>query len=554
MARLRECCPETEVVSVFGPPESTSHATLYRVPDEPETADRMPMGVPAPNACAYVLGPGLAPVPTGVAGELYVGGDVLGQGDPGRPGLTASRFVADPFGTGERLFRTGDPVRWTPSGELLPDGPPQERPRSDPWVEPADVEAVLAAHPLLTRAVVVARELDAGPGGAGGTQLAAHVVPEPGVSVEVAELREFVTRRLPDFDLVPASFAVLRELPLGADGRPDRAALLARSSGEDAFRAPDDPVERVLAGLFSEVLGVPKVGVDDSFFALGGHSLRATRLIGRIRGVLGVEMPIRAVFDSPTVAGLARHVRQGADAEPADPFDVVLPIRTGGDKAPIWCFHPGSGLSWCYFGLAAGLPGRPVYGVQARGFDGVTPPPESIDAMTDDYIEQMTSRQPQGPYHLLGWSLGGVVAHLIATKLRQRGHEVGLLALLDSPPRTGAVAYDSRDYQDVMGAGLDKYFGDLHAPDERSSALEIATRIVSGHVAMLSGFVSPVYEGDAVVFTAALGRQERRPSGGWEPFVRGTIEEHELPCTHHEIHLPEFAARIGGVISASMKG
>ncbi|NED54190.1 non-ribosomal peptide synthetase, partial [Micromonospora aurantiaca] len=194
--------------------------------------------------------------------------------------------------------------------------------------------------------------------------------------------------------------------PLGADGRPDRAALLARSSAEDAFRAPDDPVERVLAGLFSEVLGVPKVGVDDSFFALGGHSLRATRLIGRIRGVLGVEMPIRAVFDSPTVAGLARHVRQGADAEPADPFDVVLPIRTGGDKAPIWCFHPGSGLSWCYFGLAAGLPGRPVYGVQARGFDGVTPPPESIEAMTDDYIEQMTSRQPQGPYHLLGWSLG----------------------------------------------------------------------------------------------------------------------------------------------------
>ncbi|GAA3219228.1 amino acid adenylation domain-containing protein [Actinocorallia longicatena] len=514
----------------------------------------VPAGTAVAGARAYVLGPGLAPVPPGVPGELYVGGESLAQGFPGRPGLTACRFVADPFGSGGRLYRSGETARWNASGDLVPEGPAAGRAPAGPWLEPADVEAVLAGHPLLTRSVVLVKDLDEDSGGTGGGRLAVYVVPEPGVSCNVAELREYVARRLPDFDLVPAAFAVLRELPLAADGEPDREALLARPSAAQTYRAPGSPVERVLAGLFSEVLELPRVGIDDSFFALGGHSLRATRLIGRIRGVLGVKLPIRTVFDAPTVAELARQVDQGDTGEAADPFGVVLPIRTGGDREPIWCFHPGSGLAWCYFGLAAGFPGRPVYGVQARGFDGVTPLPESIDAMADDYLEQMLSRQPQGPYHLLGWSLGGVIAHLVATKLRERGHEVGLLALLDSPPRTGKTTYESRDYQEVMGAGLDKYFGDLHGTDEGSSGLEIATRIVSGHMSLLGGFVSPFYDGDAVVFTASLGHRDGKRSGGWEPFIRGTIEEHEIPCTHHDIHLPENAARIGGIISGKIGG
>lgn len=375
-------------------------------------------------------------------------------------------------------------------------------------------------------------------------------VNDPDAAGRVDDLRRFMADRLPDY-MVPAAFVVLDRLPLMPNGKLDKAALPSPVITGNAYRAPRSVEEEVLAGLFAEVLGVDRVGVDDDFFALGGHSLRATRLIGRVRGALGVEVPLRAVFESPTVAKLTAQLRPDAGTRSADPFAVVLPLKSGGTRKPVWCLHPGGGLSWAYLGLSASFPDRPVYGVQARGFDGATPLPETIDAMAEDYLEQILLTQPEGPYHLLGYSFGGVVAHLIAVKLRERGREVGMLAILDAAPRHEADAYERAEFERLMRAEMEKYFGNMRGGADYLQMIEVATTIITEHHEMLQSFVSPVYEGDALLFTATLGRRPDDASGRekWRANVTGTLAEHDVACTHHDMHLPENAALMGAIMN-----
>ncbi|MBC2908358.1 phosphopantetheine-binding protein, partial [Streptomyces cupreus] len=247
-----------------------------------------------------VLDAGLCLVPVGVVGELYVSGVQLARGYVGRSGLTAGRFVADPFGgAGSRMYRTGDLVRWTPEGELVFVGRADDQVKIRGFrVEPGEVETVLVSHPHVSAAVVAARD------GAGGKQLVAYAAGVGGALPDSEELRSFLTSQLPQF-MVPAAVVVLDELPLTVNGKLDRRALPEPDFSGDTYRAPRNLHEEILAGLFTEVLDTGQIGIDDNFFALGGHSLLATRLTSRIRSVLGAEVPIRAVFENPTVAGLA---------------------------------------------------------------------------------------------------------------------------------------------------------------------------------------------------------------------------------------------------------
>ncbi|HYQ62840.1 MAG TPA: amino acid adenylation domain-containing protein [Actinophytocola sp.] len=263
----------------------------------------VPIGRPVANTRAYVLDATLRPVPPGVRGELYLAGDGLARGYLGRTARTAERFVADPFGpAGSRMYRTGDLARRRPDGalEFLGRADQQVKIRGM-RIEPGEVEAALTAHPDVTAAAVVARD-DRLVGYAAG-----HANP--------AQLREFLARRLPDH-LVPAHLLVLDALPLNPNGKLDRHALPEPAPVVDD-REPHTPTEQALCDLFAEVLELPRVGPDSGFFALGGHSLLATRLVSRIRGVLGVEVPIRAVFDAPTPARLAELLDPGRDTRPA---------------------------------------------------------------------------------------------------------------------------------------------------------------------------------------------------------------------------------------------
>ncbi|MER7756434.1 amino acid adenylation domain-containing protein [Kitasatospora sp. NPDC097643] len=302
----------TSVVNGYGPTETTTFALTHRV--GPADLDRhtVPIGAPLDTMRAYVLDERLGLVPPGVPGELYVAGVGLARGYLNRPGLTAERFVADPYGpAGSRMYRTGDVVRRREDGAVEFVGRADEQVKIRGFrIEPGEVAAALTALPEIAQAAVIARE-----DRPGDKRLVAYVVPAAGAALDTGRLRAALATTLPDY-LVPTAFVVLDALPLNANGKLDRAALPAPEGGSGGGRAPRNPREEILCGLFAEVLGVEQISIDDSFFDLGGHSLLATRLISRIRALLGAEIGIRELFTHPTVAALVACIEDAGSARP----------------------------------------------------------------------------------------------------------------------------------------------------------------------------------------------------------------------------------------------
>ncbi|MGV9856153.1 amino acid adenylation domain-containing protein [Streptomyces sp. NPDC003442] len=557
-----------ELVNMYGITETTVHVT--HIPLRAGSAERHgpgAIGGPVPGLRAYVLDGALRPVPPGVPGELYVSGSGPARGYLGRTGLTSERFVACPFGEpGERMYRTGDVVRRDPDGRLGYVGRADDQVKIRGFrIELGEIEAALAGHPSVSQAAVVVRE-DA----PGDKRLVGYLVPragngngngngdgdgEQGTEPDIPALRDHLSGLLPEY-MVPSALVPLTELPLTQNGKLDRRALPApAATGTDTGRAPRTPQEEVLRGLFAETLGLDRIGIDDDFFASGGHSLLANRLVGRIRAVLGVEVPIRVVFESPTVAQLAAHLTSGGDATGlTDPFGVVLPLRTGGERKPLWFIHPGVGLCWAYLGFARHLEDRPLYGIQARGFDG-TPPPGSIADMVADYLEQILRVQPKGPYRLVGHSLGGTLAQALASALQERGHEVALLALLDAVPSpwfaTGDASLALAEAQEFFEGYLPASAGGQD--EERASFIRHASEIIVQHTAMLKDFTQPAYRGDAVFFKATLNPHDSY-AAQWAPFIAGTVHEHGVRATHMGMTEPDATAEICTVLNHYLDG
>ena len=288
-------------VNIYGPTETCVDATAYVIP-RTALSEPIPIGRPLGNYRVYVLDGALEPVGIGVSGELYIAGAGLARGYLKRPALTAERFVADPFGPpGSRMYRTGDLARWRPDGTLEYLGRVDQQVKiRGVRVELGEVEAALVAQPGVRHAAVTAR--NDRPGGA---YLAAYLVLQPGITLDTEALRQALSRRLPE-SMLPSAFAVLETLPLTSSGKLDRLALPAPTHEDNSnYIPPRTETERRLSELFAEVLGLHRVGLHDHFFALGGHSLLVTRLVSRIRSQLGRECSLRAVFETPTVAGLA---------------------------------------------------------------------------------------------------------------------------------------------------------------------------------------------------------------------------------------------------------
>ncbi|HEY3869542.1 MAG TPA: amino acid adenylation domain-containing protein [Actinocrinis sp.] len=533
--------------NLYGPTEAAVDVTCWDC--EPGTdAASIPIGTPVWNTRMHVLDPMLRPVPIGVRGELYIAGGQVARGYVGRPDLTAERFVADPFGpAGSRMYRTGDVARWTADGvlEYLGRADDQVKIRGV-RIEPGEIAAVLGEHGAVERAVVVARQ----------DRLVAYVVavpPSRGPDTEAltAGLRAALRARLPDY-MVPGDFVYLESLPVSHNGKLDHKALpeLVRASSATG-RGPANRVQEVLCGLFAEAVGLDRVGVDDDFFEIGGHSLLAARLVGAIRSALDVELSISGLFQAPTVARLSELI---ATADRPHVEDVLLPIRAKGGQPPVFFVHPGIGLGWCYAGFAGHLRDTPIYALQARAVADVNQVAPTLNDMALDYIERIREVRPEGPYRLAGWSFGGNVAHSIAAMLRGAGEEVDLLALIDGYPYAGRppgsdTSYGPQDIETVRRLHLD---GTALSDVDDERAAELATVLVH-NTRLAEEHKPPLFNGDMLFFSATghPDTAELKPAA-WQPFITGSVRTHVIAAEHHEMLRPEALARIAGVLGEEL--
>ncbi|MFR9674188.1 amino acid adenylation domain-containing protein [Streptomyces sp. TR02-1] len=573
---VRVLGPAAALHNLYGPTEAAVDVTAhpYTAEDGARGTSTVPIGTPVWNTRVHVLDRMLRPVPPGVPGELYLAGVQLARGYLGRPALTAERFVADPHGGGDRMYRTGDLVRRHRDGVLEFLGRTDDQVKLRGFrIEPGEVAQVLAGHPDVRQAAATVRE-----DRPGDPRLVAYVCG----TADPEEVRRYAADALPAH-MVPAAVVPLAEIPLSPSGKLDRSALPApRWGGGTGGRPPGDATERRLCALYSELLGTAVDGVDSDFFDLGGHSLLATRLMHTVREAFGVELGLRTLFEAPTVAELAARVagarRSGGtapDTTASGPLDVVLPLRRGtaDGPPPLFCVHPAAGIGWVYSGLLRHVPdGRPVYALQARGLTGTDAPATSLAALVDDYAAQLRRVQPQGPYHLLGWSFGGLVAHALATRLREEGEPVALLAVLDGyPPGAGvpsgpAPAADSPESLNALLTSLghrppadgrttlarvtEALSGDGPLADHGTRGVERLSTVFANNRRLQQEFSPRPFDGDMELFVATADKTAASPRPGlWRPHIGGRLGVHPVGCRHGEMARPGPVDRVGEVLA-----
>jgi amino acid adenylation domain-containing protein len=449
VARALNRLPRTQLINGYGPTENTTFTCCHRVTAPPLPGRSVPIGRPIANTQVYILDRHFQPVPVGVPGELYTGGDGLARGYLNRPELTEEKFVANPFVAGRdsssqpRMYRTGDRARWLPDGSIEFLGRIDRQVKIRGFrVEPAEVEAVLAGHPAVKECAVAVRD-----DSAGGKRLVAYVVPAEQPAPAVDTWRTYLGSRLPDH-LVPSAFFNLETLPLTPNGKLDLAALPvddgARPELQGQYVAPRDDIERELVAIWENVLGVHPVGVHDQFFALGGHSLLAVRMAAQLEKTFNRKLPVAAIFQHRTVDQLARLLRTPERAW--TPGSSIVEIRGHGTRPRLYLVHGvGGGMFWGYANLSRHLGNdQPLFAFKSRGLDGLPELP-TIEEMAASYIADLRTHQPHGPYLLGGYCFGGIVAYEMARQLREQGESVAMLVLINgSPPNTNYAKVGNR--------------------------------------------------------------------------------------------------------------
>ncbi|WP_446039248.1 amino acid adenylation domain-containing protein [Streptomyces sp. SID1121] len=551
--RVRDLCGAAGTVlhNHYGPSE-THVVTAHSLPADREAWPRAaaPIGRPVWNTQVYVLDAALRPVPVGVAGELYVSGAQLARGYHARPGLTAQRFVANPFTAGGRMYRTGDLARWNSEGQLEYLGRTDDQVKVRGFrIELGEVETALLAHPGVAQAAVTVRE-----DRPGDQRLVGYLVPGGGDTPrpESAALRAHLGALLPEY-MVPSALVVLEALPLTASGKLDRRALPAPDhQPADGGRGPSTVQEEILCGIFADELNVPHIGVEDNFFERGGHSLLAVKLVSRIRSAMGVDVTVQMLMQAPSVAGLAHRLSLPAMT---DSLRTLLPIRTHGSGPPLFCVHPRSGLSWCFAPLAGVVPPDiPLYGLQARDRDDAGELPGSIREMAEEYVKELRTVQPSGPYHLLGWSMGGRVAQEMAVQLHEDGQHVALvimggyapapLGTLDAAAESEASAEldETPSLHDL--AGLPDYFRNEISEEET----EARARIIANNTRIYVKHYPRRFHGD-LLFISSDELEDGSGRFMWQPYTSGHISESRLPCSHDDMADPPMLSLLWDSIS-----
>ena len=418
-----------EVWNVYGPTETTVWSSIGRVARDGPVL----IGHPIRNTTLVIVDEALREVPRGEIGELCIGGAGLARGYLHRPDLTAERFPLNPTTgvAGDRLYRTGDRARSHGAAGIECLGRIDYQIKVDGFrIEPEEIESVLDNHPGVQRSVVCAVDKKNGD-----RRLIAYVAHGSSPPPRPSELSAFARAQLPAY-MVPAAFVMMDALPLTPNGKLDRRALpppdWAGSTPTAQRRSPArTTTEARLMVMWRDILDVDEIGIDDNFFDAGGRSRLGAQIFARIEREMGTRLPLATLFEAPTIASLAREIEQRTHASTV--WRCLVPIRSTGAAATLFCVHPVGGNVLAYGDLARRLgPTVDCYGLQASGIDGVTEPLGSVEAMARQYIDEIRSVQPHGPYHLCGFSFGGLVAFEMALRFRRDHEPVGLLALLDT--------------------------------------------------------------------------------------------------------------------------
>jgi len=551
------------VINLYGPTETTIWSSIMPLTKQADLR-HPPIGKPILNTQLYILDHAMEPVPVGVTGDLYIAGDGLALGYYKRPDLTKERFIANPFGKkGSRLYATGDKARWRNDGIVEYQGRDDHQIKIRGFrIEIGDIESALLGCREVTQAIVVAQGTPNGD-----KQLVAYVVPMDN-HLETNELRRQLINLLPDY-MVPAHFMLLNEMPLTPNGKVDRKALpLPTWQTSNRYEPPRNQLEEMLTHLWAETLGLTLVGIHDNFFEIGGDSISATRILNHIQKNLLVEVPLGVLFKASTIADLSEYLNRSEDW---DPMIGMLPIKSHGTEPPLFCIHPALGLAWGYAGLLRHLSkSTPVYGLQATGLRHAARLPTSIEDMAEEYLQQIKRVQPKGPYRLLGWSFGGLVAHAIAEKLQAENDSVSFLCMLDTYPY-------KLDYQqpnneaDIVRAALLFLGYDLSTLEtlpinkeelasllwrdyddssmsvvqdmqkKQADIMDRVQHIIENNLELAGRFQPGTVNADLLFFVAedsangSMGNILEHQASAWTSRITGSIETHRIPCRHQDM-------------------
>lgn len=550
-------------VNGLGPTESTVSLQFFIDKDTSIWGERVPVGHPVDHTEVLLLD--RAGKPTDVHGEIAIKSEHVALGYWRNPDATKAAFVNN--GSSARVYRTGDMGRRLPDGSIVFAGRKDLQVKIRGMrVEPGEIETAIGKLPGVRESAVIATA-----NGARDLRLVAYVVPRNGRPIVMDDLRTSLRERLPDY-MVPSAFVVIDSLPLTASGKLNRRALPAPADSEtrtEQTAAPRTPTENLLVEIWSDVLGVPRIGIHENFFDLGGHSLLAVRLFSRVEKRFGRRWPLTTLFQAPRIAQLAAAIEK----EWSPKWSSLVAIKPEGSRPPFFCVHGLGGNVVEFSDLARHLSDdQPFYGLQSQGLDGKEPPLESVEEMAAHYIKEMRELQPAGPYLIGGRSLGGTIAFEMARQLRAEGHKIALLALLDTYPTRSArlserlashvhnlkrlsfrervdyLAYKTRFVPRKVRSGIWRMFYSLFQWLGRPLPRALST--ITEFNSLAARRYSPqAYDGKVTLFWASGDlRASNDLVEGWRALLPGGIEVQEIPGTHLDIikepHVGKLARKL----------
>ncbi|QQK77679.1 amino acid adenylation domain-containing protein [Salicibibacter cibarius] len=556
------------LINMYGITETTVHVSYVKLNENDLNQRGSIIGDSIPDLAIYILDDQLRPVPPGTTGEMYVTGSGLAKGYLGKPALTATRFIANPYAINERMYRTGDLAKWRSDGRIEYLGRIDHQIKLRGFrIELGEINHTLSRIPGIEQCATILREDH--PGDQRLVTYIVHHQHDQNDEGLISYVKKEAKKVLPDY-MLPSHYVSVDQLPLTTNGKLDQKALPKPVQKIAQTTSPRTPQEEVLCQLFEETLGIDQIGIYDSFFECGGHSLLAIQLIRKINHHFNDNLSIRSLFEAPEVAELAELLN--SDHSQSE-LDVMLPLRKSGNSTPLFCIHPAGGLSWCYAGLIKSIDDVPIYGLQARGILHQDTIARSLDELVDDYVTHMRHTQPEGPYRLLGWSLGGNIAFEIACRLRTIGERVELLAILDSYPSHMLPFSEIPDELEAINALLAMGGYDIESIDDDNITLAKAISWLKNENSALASldkdtlyrlkdtFINSIkllhthdlkrYDGDVLFFRSTVLPSWIEPisMSEWQSYITGDLKVHDVYCKHKDMCQPKPVKEIGEVVA-----